>query len=196
MNILLDPNVAYVILIGGLLLAILALFSPGTGIIEIGALFLLVVAGFGIAQFNINWWALLILAVGVFPFLLALRRSRQYIYLAIALAALVIGSVFLIVDSSGAPAVNPFLAGMLSMAVSIFVWFGSRSVLKALDLPVASLNDLIGKEGEARTDIFARGTVEIEGEEWSGRSRTFIPAGSRVRVLTRDGLTLLVEPLE
>ena len=48
MDFLLDPNVAYLILLGGVLLAMMALASPGTGLFEIGAFFCIVMAGYAI----------------------------------------------------------------------------------------------------------------------------------------------------
>ncbi|TLN20492.1 nodulation protein NfeD, partial [bacterium] len=55
MNIVIDPNLAYVLLVSGFVLAVLALFTPGTGLLEIGALFALVVAGFGVATLPTTW---------------------------------------------------------------------------------------------------------------------------------------------
>ena len=46
MNFLLDPNVAYLILVIGVILGMLALFTPGTGLLEIGALFTIFLAGY------------------------------------------------------------------------------------------------------------------------------------------------------
>src|SRR5512138_1228702 len=95
MEILLEPNVAYLILVGGFLLAILALFAPGSGVLEVAAFFALFIAGYEVYNLPINWWALLILLLGVFPFLIAVRRSGRLVYLAVSLAALALGSVFL-----------------------------------------------------------------------------------------------------
>jgi len=195
MNFLMDPNVAYVLLVGGLLLAVLAMFGPGTGVLELGALAMLVVAGFSISNFTINFWALLILVLGIFPFLLAVRRSRQYIFLAIALAALVVGTVFIISPTETSPGINPVLAIFVSVIVTVFLWMVGRRSLEALVLPVKSLARLVGASGEAHTDVFAEGSVYVDGEEWSARSQVFIPSGSPVRVTGREGLTLLVEPL-
>jgi len=196
MNFLMDPNVAYLLLVGGLLLGILVLFSPGTGVLEVGALFMLVLAGLGVSNYTINFWALIVLVVGIAPFILALRRSRQYVYLVIALAALVFGTVFLIRGADGGPGINPALALIVSVLVTGFVWLVGRRSIEALGLPVRSLKGLIGKTGEAHTDVFAEGSVYVDGEEWSGRSEVFIPAGRPVRVLGREGLTLLVAPIE
>lgn len=194
MNFLLDPNVAYVMLVGGFLLAILALFSPGTGLLELGALFMLALAGYGIVNLPINAWALVILVVGVLPFILALRRSRRWWWLIPALVALVVGSIFLFSTSNGSPAVNPWLAGLVSVLVVPFVWLIGRKSLEALSIPAASLNTLVGMIGEARTEIFNEGSVYVNGEDWSARSKVRIPAGAKVRVLRRDGLVLEVEP--
>jgi membrane-bound ClpP family serine protease len=57
MNYLIDPNVAYVMLVGGLLLAVLATFTPGTGLLELGALVMLGLAGLSVASLGVNWWA-------------------------------------------------------------------------------------------------------------------------------------------
>lgn len=194
MNFLLDPNVAYVMLVVGFVLAVLALFAPGTGLIEVGALFAIVLAGYGIYSQPVNWWALAVLILGVFPFLLALRKSKQYIFLALSIAALIIGSVFLFRTPEGKPAVNPFLAIFTSLLAAGFMWFVVRKGLAALGLgPLNNREALEGKIGEARTNIHTEGTVYAGGEEWTARSTEPIALGSKVRIVGRDGLVLLVE---
>ena len=193
MNLLLDPNVAYLLLVGGFVLVILALFAPGTGLLEIGALFMLVLAGFSLSAQPVNWWALLILVVGVIPFILALRRWRNWVFLLVSLLALVLGSTFLVATPSGQPAVNPILAAVTSLIVAPFLWMVGRRLMEAMGQPVARVGRVVGKTGEARTDILAEGTVYVGGEEWSARSKSFIPAGSRVHVVSQDGLVLEVE---
>jgi membrane-bound ClpP family serine protease len=196
MNLLLDPNVAYVMLVGGLVVAILALFSPGTGLLEIGALFILVLAGYSIANLAINWWALVLLLVGVVPFILAVRKSRQWIFLALALAFLVIGSVFLFRDEQGRPVINLVLALFVSLVAVGMLWIIGRKSLEAIGTPPShDLNRLVGMIGEARTAIHHEGSVHVGGEDWSARSEVPIPAHAPVRVVGREGLVLLIEPL-
>ena len=193
MNFLFDPNVAYLLLVGGFVLAILALFAPGTGLLELGALFVLVLAGFSIANQQVNLWALIILVIGVIPFILALRQSRRLIYLAVSLAALFVGSLFLVTTPSGAPAVNPIIAVVTTVFVGGFLWLIAGRMLDALALPVKKIDRVVGQTGEARTDILREGTVYVGGEDWTAHSRSFIPAGSLVVVKSQDGLTVEVE---
>ena len=192
--ILLNPNVAYLLLVGGALLAILALLNPGTGLLEVAALILLVLAGWGIYNLPINYWALGLLLLGVFPFLFALRKSGQRVYLGVSIAALVVGSIFLFQGQGLIPAVNPFLALLVSALVVGFVWLVAQKALEAERArPVHDLKALIDTIGEAKTDIHAEGSVQVAGELWSARSQQPIPVGSKVRVIAREGFILDVE---
>lgn len=202
MDLLLNPNVAYLLLVLGFSMAILSILTPGTGLLEIGALFCLLLAGWGVYNLPVNFWALGILILGVIPFMLALRRSRQLGFLVISLIALVIGSTFLFrgedTGQAISPAVNPILALVTSTLTAGFFWVAARKTLEAeLTRPTHDLNALIGEIGEARTAISPQmgeeGTVQVMGELWSARSSTPIPPGTPVRIIGRDGFILEVE---
>lgn len=197
MTLLLNPNIAYVLLVGGFLLAILALFSPGTGLLEVGALFILLLAGYSIYHLAFNWWALVILLLGVFPFLLALRKSRRWIFLLLSVLALIVGSVFLFREPGEVLAINPILASLVSVLSAGFLWLIGTKGLEALGKkPSHDPERVVGMVGEARSDIFQEGTVYVDGEEWSAQSNTPIPEGSQVRIISRIGLVLSVERIQ
>ncbi len=195
MNIFLDPNVAYVLLVFGFMLAILAVLTPGTGILEVAGLFALALAGWAVYVLDVNLWALVILILGVFPFLIAVRRSGQLVYLAIAIGALVVGSLFLFRGEGLRPAVNPILALVSSVISGGFLWFAATKTLEAIEVrPSHDLSGLVGQVGEARTEIHEEGSVYIAGEMWTAYSAEPIPDGERVRVIGREGFVLEVEP--
>ena len=55
---------------------------------------------------------------------------------------------------------------------------------------------MVGRVGEAKTDIAPEGTVMSKGTLWRARTmETGIAAGSQVKVMATEGLVLLVEPL-
>jgi len=197
MEILVDPNVAYLILVVGIVVAIMALFAPGTGVLEVGALFLLFLAGWEISQQPVNYWALGVLILGVIPFFLAVRKSRNLVFLVIALIAFVIGSAYLFQGVTWwRPGVNPILAIIVSLVASGYLWIATTKVLETEKLkPRHDLGKLINEEGEAQTDILNEGSVQIGSELWSARSLVQIPEGSKVRVIKRDGFILEVEPI-
>ena len=197
MEIFLNPNVVYLLLVLGFFLAILALFSPGTGMLEAGALLILIAAGWGIYNNTrpINLWAILVLAIGVFPFLLAMRKWRDVIFLAIAIVAFELGSVYLFSPEVWyKPAVNPILAGVTIVSTSLFLWIAGHKVIEADQLrPSHDLSVLVGQVGEAKTAVHTEGSIQVAGEQWSAWSELPIPPGSAVRVIRREGLILKVE---
>ena len=193
-DILLNPNIAYLVLVGGVMLAILALLSPGTGILEVAALILLILAGYAIYNLPINYWALGVLLLGVIPFIFALRKSGNTIYLIISIVALLIGSLFLFQGPGWQPVVNPILALVASTLSAGFLWLLGRKVLEAEKIqPAHDLEALMGTIGEAKTEIYAEGSVQVGGELWTARSVEPIPTGSKVRVVGREGFILNVE---
>ncbi|MGC9210031.1 MAG: NfeD family protein [Acidilobus sp.] len=55
---------------------------------------------------------------------------------------------------------------------------------------------LLGSVGVAVTDLNPEGEVRVEGIVWRARSKVPVRAGEQVRVVGREGLSLIVEPLK
>jgi membrane-bound serine protease (ClpP class) len=119
MDFLLNPNIAYLIVLAGVFLALLAVATPGTGLLEISALFCLVLAGYAIYSLSIHWWALVILVLSVVPLLLAIRSPTRRIYLVVSILLLTIGSVFLFASEDALVSVNPILAIVSSVFAGV-----------------------------------------------------------------------------
>lgn len=194
MEILVDPNLAYLFLLVGTLLGLLALVTPGTGVLEVGALFGLALAGYAVTQNSFNLWALVVLLASIVPFFYAIRGPRREWFLGLSILGLVAGSVFLFRNEGGGPAVNWMLALAASVFYAGFLWIAIRKAMQAhLVRPTHDLDAVIGQVGEAKTRIHEEGSVQVAGELWSARSRSPIGAGRRVRVKGRDGFVLEVE---
>jgi membrane-bound serine protease (ClpP class) len=197
MNALLNPNVAYVLLVFGFLLAVLAMFSPGTGLIEVGALLILAVAGFIISTLPFNWWAILLFLPALAMMWAALRLKPPRAWLALGTAFLLFfaGSAFLFDTIDGRMAVNPGLIIVLSLTVIAMVWWMASKTMEAINSRRAFDFDRVsGMTGRASSDIQGQGSVYVNGENWTATSTTFIPSGSTIRVIRRKGLMLEVEP--
>ncbi len=197
MEFLLEPNIAYLVLLAGVMLGFLALVTPGTGFFEITAVFCVLLAGYAAYNLTFNVWALLILGLSLIPFGYAIQKPRREIYLGLSILMLVIGSVFMFPAKEGFFAVNPFLAILASSLTAGFLWIAVRKSIEAAQVrPSHDLTGLIGKIGEAKTAIHDDGSVHISGELWSARSEIFISAGSHVRAIRRDGFVIVVEKVE
>ena len=197
MDFLLDPNVAYLILLAGAMLGFLAIVSPGTGLFEVAAFFCIVLAGYAVYNLPFNWWALVLLLLSVAPFVYAIRKPKRELFLGLAILLLILGSIFLFPSKERFFAVNPVVAIVASALVTGFLWIAVRKSMEAAGTrPLHDLNGVLGQSGEARTDVHDEGSVQVRGELWSARSENLIPKGSAIRVVRRDGFVVVVEKLE
>ncbi|MFH1185308.1 MAG: NfeD family protein [Chloroflexota bacterium] len=194
MEFLLNPSIAYLILVSAMLFTLVAIMTPGTGIAEILAVFALLLAGYAVYHLSFNWWALALLVLSAIPFLYSVRGPRRGLWLALSILGLTLGSIFFFPAGQGLVSVNFPLAIVTTLAYSAFLWISARKVLEISGAqPVHELAGLIGQRGEAKTAIGEEGAVQVAGELWSARSEVSLPAGSTVKVVRRDGFVLIVE---
>jgi len=194
MEFLLDPNIAYLFLLAGVLLGLLAIIAPGTGMLEVGAFFCLALAGYAVYNLSFNLWALIVLVLSIIPFVYAIQKPKRERYLALSILGLVVGSVFLFATDGWQPAVNPMLAFVSSILYAGFLWIVIKKTMQASHaLPSHDISNLVGHAGEAKTRIHKEGTVQVDGELWSARSEKIISSGSSIKVIDREGFILVVE---
>jgi membrane-bound serine protease (ClpP class) len=195
MDFLIDPNFAYIFIVGAVLFALMTLIIPGTGLPETGMVISLGLAWYAMSNLQPSPWALGLVVLSLIPFFLALRVNQfRLFFLVLSILLLMGGSTFLFVDQNGFPAVNPFLAGGVSILSGGFIWFAvDRAVKIQSARPVNDPDAIIGRIGQTRTEILNSGSVQVGAELWSARSETPIPSGSAVRILKREGFVLIVE---
>ncbi len=110
----LDPNLVYVILIIGLWLVVTAAYIPGTGVAEVLAFVGVAVALVALANMPTNWWAVILIVVGVLSFLVMPFLNQRFAALSIGgLALQAFGSVFLF---NGMSVALPLIVVMIGIA--------------------------------------------------------------------------------
>jgi len=196
-DFLLNPNAVYIVLMAGALLALLALATPGTGLLEIGALFMIALAGYGLYTLSFNWWALSLMVLSAIPFAYSLQKPKRESFLILAILMLIAGSIFIFPRTIAHQGVNPFVALGVSVLAGGLLWIVARKTVEAQRIkPAHDLGDLVGQTGEAKTRIQNDGTVQVAGELWSARSDASIAAGNTIRVVKREGFVLIVEKID
>ncbi len=194
MTFLLDPNVAYVVLVVAFFLVIFALLTPGTGVLEVLALLFLGMVGYSVSAMPVNAWAIILLLAGVIWVIIALRRTWKWYFLLASIICVIVGMLFVYRQPGSLLAMDPLLATFLSLGMGAFIWIVGRNTMNASKIKPSSDPDrVIGLTGTALTDIAAKGSVFVDGENWSAASEKRIPKGSQVTILKRTGLVLKVE---
>jgi len=199
MAYLLNPNIAYFLVVIGITLLDLSMINPKATILKVGMTFCLIAAGLELFYLRVNPWAFLVVALSPLPFVIAVRQQRpQNPLFLISIFMLAIGSYFLFVDQDYRPVVSGPAAFVSILCVAI-IWISTERLRNVEG--VRSKNDpdsVVGLLGEVQTDIekYSAGSVLIEGEVWQARSKEPISAGSTVRVLRQDGFWLTVKKVE
>lgn len=189
-----DPNIAFVLLILGALGLYLEFTHPGLILPGVagGILVLLGLAALSVVPINWGGVALLILAVALF--ILEAKFASHGILGAGGAVAMVLGALLLV---EGPPEMRIRLGTAVGVTLpfALITVFLLSLVLKArANKVVTGEAGMIGEEGVARTALRPRGNVFVHGELWEAVSSAEVEAGSRVRVVAVEGLTLRVEP--
>jgi membrane-bound serine protease (ClpP class) len=190
-----DPNIAFILLIAGLLGLYIEFSTPGAIAPGIAGALLLLFGLSALSVLPISWLGVSLLLLGL-ALLLAEAFVTSHGVLGIGGAiAFVFGALLLV---EGPPGVRI----SFGTAMGVGVPFAAISVLLAT-LAVRSQKEkaatgevgLLGQTGLARTALEPEGKVYVHGEYWDASSPVPVPEGARVRVTAVEGLRLRVEPL-
>lgn len=199
MAYLLNPNLAYFLIVVGITLLVLSIINPKTTILKVGMTFCLIAAVLELLYIRVNPWAFLVVALSPLPFVIAVRQERpQNPLFLISISMLAIGSYFLFVDQDYRPLVNGPVV-FVSILCAAIIWISTERLRNVEGVMVSKDPDsVVGLIGETQTDIekYSAGSVLVEGELWQARSKEPISAGSTVRVLRQDGFWLTVKKVE
>ncbi len=197
--LLTNPNVAYVLLVAGLLALVLAIAVPGTGFIEIAAVVCLALAIIGLSQLPVNLAGIALIALGLVMFLIDLKVQSGLVALGGAIA-LGLGSLFLFRPGEQAIVVSWWLILAVTLGSAVLFGFGTTRALRAMRTPPRlGMERLIGTPGVLRTTLTPEGnhfvgTALVDGELWTVRADEPLAENTEIIVRAVEGLTLYVVP--
>ena len=200
LNLISDPNIAFLLLsLGGLALFIEIIvpghFGPGIfGIIA------LIVAFFSLGTLDTNPAGIALTVLAFVLFVVEAYGPSLGVFGAGGLVSLILGGILLISDAPDAEKVSLWTLGTVGAVIAaaiLALWFLILQARRRRPVPVSLADRIVGKEGIARSALTPHGTVLAASELWSARSDSgAIAAGTPVQVVGVDGLTVIVRPLE
>ena len=193
-NILADPNIAYLLMMAGILGLYMEFSNPGAlfpGIAG-GIALLLALASFQVLP--INYAGLLLIGLGL-CLLVAEAFLPSFGILGISgVVSLGLGSLLLFNVQGSDLAVDGSIVlaavGTLSAFVLVVTVLVVRSQRRKATL---GYGGLIGEVGEVRDRLDLRGKVFVHGEVWNAEGAERLEAGDRVEVVGYDGMKLKVK---
>jgi len=193
LNAITNPNVAYILMMIGLLGLYFELSNPGLILPGVVGAICLVLAFYAFQTLSVNYAGLLLIGLAVLFFIAEIKVISYGLLTVAGIVALTIGSLMLF--ESPLPFMRLSIWVVLPIVLTITTLF-LGTMYYALRIrhkkPVSGAEGLIDEIGIANTDIANEGKIFIDGEYWDAWSDGPIKAGERVKVVQVEGMRLKV----
>lgn len=197
LNILVDPSLATILLSLGVLGLIVEIRTPGLNVAGILGVICLILAFYALGQLDANLTGLIFMIIAIALFVAEAFTPTFGVLTAGGLIAFLLGGALLF-DTPGIATPWPTLI-TLAVILGGMAFLISYLALRAQRSPaLTGTEGLIGAIGVAKQAFNASetGSIFVQGEWWSARlTHGEVAANEQVRVLERDRMTLVVEPL-
>jgi membrane-bound serine protease (ClpP class) len=193
LNIITDPNVAYVLMMLGTLGLIIELSTPGAILPGVVGGISLILAFFAFQSLPINFAGMLLILFAIVLFIAEVKVVSHGVLAIGGIVAMALGSLMLYDEPEAGFRVS-WLVIIPTVAVTagIFLFALTAGVRALARRPQLGAEALVGATGTAYGALPGEGQIKLQGEIWRAVTDRPIPDGMPVRVVGVDGLTLRV----
>ncbi|MEK7749010.1 MAG: nodulation protein NfeD [Bacteroidota bacterium] len=199
LDILSDPNIAYILFMMGVYGLLFELYNPGSILPGIVGVISLIIAFYSFHTLPINYAGLALIIFSVILFVLEIKVVSHGLLSVGGVISLLLGSMMLIRSESALEFIEiSWTVIITSVAItSLFFLVVIGLGLKAQTRKATTGSEgLIGETGEAISALNPTGYVRVHGEIWSAEAKKDkISKGDRVRIVEVQNLMVIVEKL-
>jgi membrane-bound serine protease (ClpP class) len=199
LNILANPNVAYLLMMAGLLGLYVEFTHPGVFFPGVAGGICLLLGMAALQVLPINYSGLALIGLGLALLIAELFLPSFGILGVGGIVAFVLGSLLLFDTPESNLTVDRNIVYAAAATFGGFTLFVSYLVVRSQRRkPALGSEGLVGEIGEVRHQIApgsARGKIFVHGEYWNADADQAIEVGARVEVMRVDGMRLTVRPL-
>jgi membrane-bound serine protease (ClpP class) len=190
-----DPNVAFILMLVGVYGLLFEFLNPGAvapGVI--GALSLLV-ALYALNLLPVNYAGAALVLLGIALMVVEAHIGSLGLIGVVGVVAFVIGAILMFPTGGPGPALSmPVVVTAAAISVVFFLGVLAMLLRSRRRAVVTGAEALSGAEGEVVSWQGTEGRVRVLSEIWRARSASPLAPGDRIRVITCEGLTVIVEP--
>lgn len=199
LHVIVDPNIAYLLLSIGTLALTAEFYHPGAILPGVTGAICLILAFVAFGSLPVNWGGVALIVLAVALFIVDIKVAGFMLSVGGAIA-FVLGSLMLFSPFAPPSPTMPRLTvswpliALMTASVSSFFLFALSAGIRAQRAKVASgIESMIGATGVAVSDLEPGGTVQVRSELWSAVAEEgYIKKGEQVRVVGTKGVRLKV----
>lgn len=193
---LIDPNVAYILMLVAIFGLIAEVTSPGAVLPGVVGGLSAILALVALSTLPVNLAGVLLLGFAFLLFVADIKAQTHGVLTFGGLLSLLLGSAFLVNTGAVDVGIDWRLILVATAAIGAGFTFVIRNAVRARSgSSAARAHALVGSLGEARTALQPAGQVFVAGAVWPASTTTgSIASGQTIRVVAQEGNRLRVEP--
>jgi membrane-bound serine protease (ClpP class) len=198
LQLLVDPNIVFLLLAIGVQALLIELTHPGAWVPAFFGVVCLSLAAYGLGFLPVNWFGLIFIITAFVLFIVDIKAPTHGALTVAGVVSFIIGALVLF-NSAGTPRferVSPLLVIFVGVFIGSIFAVILGYALRAQRRPVITgKENLAGQTGFAMSEINPAGQVQAAGELWSAdleEGSGIIHKGDRIEVTKVEGLRLKV----
>lgn len=196
LSVLINPNVALLLLTIGVQAILIELSSPGGWVAGFVGVICLALAAYSMGVLPVNWLGLLLIVVAFVLFALDIKAPTHGALTAAGVGTFIAGALVLFNAPIGSPYGRvsvPLVVAVAAMTALFFAFVIAKALGAQKPRPVTGKEGLIGRRGVVKVRLDPRGIVLVAGERWQAESLEGpIEVGETVQVEEVEGFRLRV----
>ena len=193
-----NPDIAFILLLIGIYALLLEFAHPGAIVPAVTSVVCLALAALALSALPVQYGALALLLAGIALMIAEAFTPGFGVLGLLGFAAFIDGSHFLFDAPAGQLEMRVSFPLILGSAVASagLTFFVVGAAIKARQRPPATgAEQMLASQGTVIDWSGDCGNIRVHGEVWAARAAAALKPGDIVRVASRDGLTLIVEPV-
>ncbi|NLL37915.1 MAG: nodulation protein NfeD [Fretibacterium sp.] len=191
-----SPDIAYLLLVGGLMALFYEVVTPGGFVLGIIGALMLLMGSVGLRMLPFNWAGVALVGAGVIVMGLDILLGGMGVLILLGLAVITAGGLFLF-KAPGGELLHisiAVFAGMVLTLGACFTFFAMKIARTLRSKISTGQQGLVGLEADVSEELVPEGMVRCRGELWRARTEGKpLKVGAKVRVVAVEGITLLVK---
>ena len=188
-----SPEILFLLLLGALAGLGAEISHPGLIFPGVLGALCLILFLFATQIIPVNWAGVLLVLLAIALFAAEVKVHSFGLLTIGGLVAMILGAMMLVDSSLPELRVNVWKMVPVILAFAVFVISLVRLVIQAQRRRAQTgAEGLVGRQGQAETDLDPEGWVIVQGERWRARAGERVSRGETVEVLSVEGLLLRV----